>query len=139
MLQTTELLHETYVRMVDQRNVRDMDELAFRAAVANTMRRVLVDTARAQRALKRGGAWGRLSLDDINPSDDGSNTDLLALDEALIELGRSSPRKQRIVELRFFGGLTVEQVSTLLRVPRRSVERDWTFARAWLRDRLFTD
>lgn len=137
-LQTTELVHEAYLRLAGQRNVAGMDELSFRAATANVIRRILVEHARARNRLKRGSqrTMTRVPLDIIADTVSETCSDPEALDQALARLEVLSVRQSRVVELRFFGGLEFELIADILKVSRRTVERDWTFARAWLRDEL---
>jgi len=136
-LQTTELVHEAYLRLANQRNVTTMDAPHFRAAVANVMRRILVDHARSRLTQRRGGGAPILPLDTLVAQVERRGFTLPALDEALERLAHLDHRKSRVIELRFFGGLSVEEVSSVLCVRRRTVERDWTFAKAWLRNELY--
>ncbi len=131
-LQPTALVHEAFLRLA---NSAFSDPTHFRAAAAIAMRRILVDHARTKGAQKRGGDRLRITLIEGVTADE-PELDLLALDEALDELGRASPRRARIVELRYFGGLTVPEVADSIGVSTRTVEGDWLFARAWLRKRL---
>ncbi|HRQ76481.1 MAG TPA: ECF-type sigma factor [Phycisphaerales bacterium] len=136
-LQPTALVHEAYMKLTQSGNVHFRDSAHFRAMAAQSMRQVLVDYARKRHASKRGGDAMRLALDDQTPSirtDDG--VDVLALHEALDQLSALDNRKARIVELRFFGGLTCHQVAETLDVSYRTVESDWFMARAWLRSQL---
>jgi RNA polymerase sigma-70 factor, ECF subfamily len=140
-LQPTALVHEAYLRLrgsgepLTELAEADQGEGGFRALAATAMRRILVDHARRARADKRGGQWQRLDLPEasIEPRDPA---ELLALDEALAALERLDVRKARVVELRFFGGLTGEQVADMLDVATSTVDADWAFARAWLRRRM---
>ncbi len=138
-LQTTELVHEAYLRLADQGNICEMDPVHFRAATANTMRRILVDYARSRNSQRRGGGAAVLPLDELVIKVAKRGFTLPALDEALERLAELDPRKSRVIELRFFAGLTVDEVAKVLCVHRCTVERDWTFARSWLRSQLFDD
>jgi RNA polymerase sigma factor (TIGR02999 family) len=148
-LQTTALVHEAYVRLVEQRNLTAAEHGPFLAAAANTIRRVLVDHARQRRSAKRGGGWHRLEplADDgdagarVGPDalaapTGGDAIDLLALDEALRKLAEYDARAAEVVTMRYFGGLTVEQIARALEVCPRTVGDDWSMARAWLRREL---
>ena len=136
-LQTTELVHEAYLRLASQHNVSTMDAPDFRAAVANVMRRILVDHARSRMTQRRGGGATILPLDALVAQAEQRGFTLPALDDALERLARLDARKSQVVELRFFGGLTVDEVSKVLRVRPCTVQRDWVFAKAWLRGELF--
>ncbi len=138
-LQTTELVHEAYLRLADQRNVSAMDPIHFRAATATVMRRILVDYARARQSRKRGGGISVLPLDAIVTQVEQRGFTLPALDEALELLAALDSRKCQVIELRFFAGLTIDEVAQTLCVHRCTIERDWTFARSWLRSKLFED
>jgi RNA polymerase sigma factor (TIGR02999 family) len=134
-LQTTALVNEAYLRLVDMKNADWHDRVHFFAVSAQVMRRILVDAARARGAAKRGGAAERVAgfdLDQAPSIDTGRAAELVAVDEALEELARMDPRKARIVELRFFGGLSVEETAEVLRVSPQTVMRDWKLAKAWL-------
>ena len=134
-LQTTALVNEAYLRLVDMKDAGWQDRTHFFAVSAQVMRRILVDAARARGAAKRGGAGGRVAgvdLDRIPSVDTGRAAELVALDDALEELARMDPRKARVVELRFFGGLSVEETAAVLRVSQQTVLRDWKLAKAWL-------
>lgn len=131
-LQTTALVNEAYVRLVDCRKVKWQDRAHFFAISARLMRRILVDYARTRRYLKRGGAAQRISLDDGMSISAQPGEDVMALDEALTELAGFDPRMARVVELRFFGGLSVEETADVLKVCGGTVMRDWRMARAWL-------
>lgn len=133
-LQPTALVHEAYVKLVDQRNTDWKDRLHFFAVASRIIRRILIDHARERGAQKRGGAAGRIALDDLAAPI--ADLDLLALDEALGDLARIDERQARIVELRFFGGCSIEEVAELLSMGKRSVDREWHGARAWLLSRL---
>jgi RNA polymerase sigma factor (TIGR02999 family) len=135
-LQPTALVHEAYMKLVDQRVTDWKDRLHFFAVASRIIRRILIDHARERDALKRGGAMDRLHLDDCEIPAPLPGVDLLALDEALDELAKIDDRQARIVELRFFGGCSIEEVAELLQIGRRSVDREWCGARAWLYARL---
>lgn len=131
-VQTTLLVNEAYLRLVDVQRVRWQDRAHFLATAARLMRRVLVDLARARRARKRGGGVVRVTFDEltVRPSEPGS--DVIALDDALIALAQIDERKSRVVDLRYFAGLSVEETATVLNVSVDTVMRDWKLARAWL-------
>jgi len=131
-LQATALVHEAYVRLIDVNNVNWDHRLHFFAVSAQIMRRILVDGARARAAAKRGGGMPRVNLDEIADVSPGRGDDLIALDEALERLAELDPRKARIIELRFFGGLSVEETAAVLKVSPDTVMRDWRLARSWL-------
>ncbi len=135
-LQPTALVHEAYLRLVDQTRVDWRDRTHFVAVAAQSMRRILVDHARAHLAAKRGGGWSRITLSDCTQLTEHSEVDVIALDEVLSELARLNERHARIVELRFFGGLTIEETARALDLSSTTVEDSWTVARAWLRARL---
>jgi RNA polymerase sigma-70 factor (ECF subfamily) len=135
-LQPTALVNEAYLRLVDQKRVRWQNRAHFLAVAARLMRRVLIDYARRQRAAKRGGAATRVTLEDFAAPHGASPLDLLALDEALADLAALDARQARIVELRAFGGLGVEETAEVLGVSPATVKRDWSFAQAWLERRL---
>jgi len=131
-LQTTALLNEAYLQLVDDPKRSWQNRTHFVAAAAQLMRRIMVDHARERRALKRGGGALKVSLDDAALVTARRSEELLALDEALQELAALDPRKSQIVELRYFGGMTIEETATFLKMSHRSVEREWTMAKAWL-------
>ena len=131
-LQTTALVHEAYLRLVDLNNVRWQNRAHFFGVSAQLMRHILVDYARNQHAAKRGGANLKLSLDEaVNLSDERA-VELVALDDAMARLASLDPQKSRIAELRFFGGLNIEEVAEILGVSAATVVRQWRLARAWL-------
>lgn len=138
-LQPTALVHEAFVRMIDQEATGWEDRTYFYGVAARTMRRVLVDHARRVNSLKRGGARGRVRVELDSLAEDPSLLDLQALDEAMDLLERISPRRARVVELRFFGGQSVEQTAMLLGVSVSTVKREWDTARAWLLLQLSRD
>jgi len=132
-LQPTALVHEAFVRLAGTDRSAWNNRAHFYGAAATAMRRILIEHARRRDALKRGGGEGeRVALDDLTASFDESGTDLLALDEALTRLAEFDPQQARVVELRFFGGMTVEQVAETMGVSPSTVERGWRVARAWL-------
>ena len=135
-LQATGLVHEAYLRLVDQRRVQWKERAQFFAVVARVMRRVLVDHARRRNADKRGGGVVKQTLDDWIAEGPTEEVDLLALEEALQRLEAIDSRQSRIVEMRFFAGLTVEEVADLLQVSPATVKNDWRVARAWLYEEL---
>ena len=134
-LQATALVNEAYLRLFDVQHVNWRDRSHFMAMAARMMRRILVEFARAKVREKRGGGWVRVSLDeDVVTTDKGH--DLVALDDALEALAHLDERKCRVVELRFFGGLSVEETAEALSVSAQTVMRDWKFSRAWLMSEL---
>lgn len=135
-LEPTALAHETFMRLVDQSRVDWRGKSHFMAVAAQAMRRILVDHARSRKRLKRGGSRQRVDLSSGMAIAGPSEVDLIALDDAMEKLAEIDPRQARVVELRFFGGLNVEEVAEALGVSKRTVEGDWTMARAWLRREL---
>lgn len=135
-LQPTALVHEAYQKLIDQRRVQWQNRAHFFAVAARIMRRILVDHARARRALRRGGRDVCVPLTDDAAAIEPADVDLISLDDALSELAALDPDMARIVELRYFGGLTVEESAEAAGVSRATVHRDWNMARAWLRQRL---
>jgi RNA polymerase sigma-70 factor, ECF subfamily len=135
-LQTTALVNEAYLRLVEQRRVRWQNRAHFLAIAAQLMRRILVDHARRRQYLKRGGGALQVTLSEAEALAGGRAPDLVALDEALASLGEIDPRRARVVELRFFGGLSIEETAEALKVSTTTVERDWTTAKAWLHKTL---
>jgi RNA polymerase sigma-70 factor (ECF subfamily) len=134
-LQATALVHEAYLRLVGAQRVNWQNRAHFLAMAARLMRRILVDIARARQYQKRGGDPLRVSFDDALQTSEKSR-DLVALDEALDALAKLNERKSRVVELRFFGGLSVAETAAVLDVSPQTVMRDWKLARAWLRREL---
>ena len=130
-LQCTALVHEAYLRLVKPSSLQVESRGHFFALASQLMREVLVDYARSRKAGKRDGGT-RLTLDEAGDLSQSRDVDLLALDDALNQLSRISPRQSRIVEMRYFGGLSIEETSEFLGVSSATVERDWTVARAWL-------
>lgn len=136
-LQTTALVHEAFIRLTEQREVSWQNRAHFFAIAAKMMRRVLVNYAEAKHAGKRGGAYARkIELDDALAVCEQRNLDLLALDEALEKLGEIDEQMCRIVEMKFFGGLTGEEVAEVLNVSLSTVKREWSTAKTWLRREL---
>jgi RNA polymerase sigma-70 factor (ECF subfamily) len=135
-LQTTALINEVFLRLVEGRRVRLLDRAHFFALATTLMRRILVDHARARRNLKRGGGLRRVSLSDTFVSSPQRGSDLIALDDALAALAALDPRRGRVVELRVFGGLSVEETAQVVGVSAQTVMRDWKLARVWLRREL---
>jgi RNA polymerase sigma factor (TIGR02999 family) len=135
-LDTTSLVHEAYLRLIDLHRVEWHDLPHFLAMASRMMRRVLIDFARRRRAEKRGGGVVHVTLTDPRGGHTVSIDDLLALDEALCELEACEPRRCRVVECRFFAGLTIDQTADALRVSPGTVKRDWRLAREWLNRRL---
>ena len=136
-LQATAIVHEAYLRLVDVNEAQHWNSRGhFFAAAAESMRRILVDRARAKRCLKRGGGGQRLEIDLDKIPADAPDKDLLALDEALELLERDDPICATLVKLRFFAGLGQGEAAEALGLPRRTADRQWAFARAWLYDRL---
>lgn len=138
-LQPTALVHEAYLRLVDQRQVQWQNRAHFYGIAAKIMRRILVDSARARKADKRGAGWERVSLIEDQTPASAASIDVLALDQALQRLTKFDPQQERIVELRYFGGLTIEEVAEVVGISAASVVREWTIARAWLRGELSKD
>lgn len=135
-LEPTALAHETFMRLVDQSRVDWRGKSHFMAVAAQAMRRILVDHARSRKRLKRGGSRQRVDLSSGVAMSGPSEVDLIALDDALEKLTEVDARQAKVVELRFFGGLSVEEVAEAIGVSKRTVEGDWTIARAWLRKEL---
>jgi RNA polymerase sigma-70 factor (ECF subfamily) len=130
-LQTTALINEAYMRLVDYKRMQWMDRAHFFSVSAQVMRRILVDHARS-RNVKRGGGVLHLALDDVAVVSSDRTGDLVALDDALNALGRLDQRKVQIIEMRFFGGLSVEETAEVLKVSPATVRRDWSIAKLWL-------
>lgn len=135
-LQTTALVNEAYLRLIDWKNVRWQNRAHFFGVSAQLMRRILVDFARARDYQKRGGALRAVTLNDEVGVTNEKAIDLVALDEALSSLAKLDPRQSKVVELRFFGGLTNEEAAEVLKVSVGTVRRDWSLARAWLHREL---
>lgn len=135
-LHPTALVHEAYIRLVNQRTAEWNDRLHFFSIAARIIRRILIDHARERQALKRGGGRRAIAIEPDEVASPERDFDLVALDEALEELATLSERQARIVELRFFGGLTIPEIAEALSIGSRSVDREWQAARAWLFHRL---
>ena len=135
-LQTTDLIHEAYLRLINQQHVDWQNRLHFFAIAAKVMRRILVDHVRSRQAAKRGGSDIRLPLEDAMVGLPGQDLDFVALDEALTRLAAMDQQQSQVVELRFFSGLSVEETAKVLGVSERTVKRDWNVAKAWLRREL---
>jgi RNA polymerase sigma-70 factor, ECF subfamily len=135
-LQPTALVNEAYLLLVDQRHARWQNRAQFIGVAAQMMRRILVDHARAHQAIKRGGPNFTVALSQADYFASRADVDLLAIHDALDRLAAIDPQQSRIVELRFFGGLTIEETAEVLKVSHATVERDWKMARAWLRREL---
>jgi RNA polymerase sigma factor (TIGR02999 family) len=131
-LQTTALIHEAYVRLVDQHNVQWQNRAHFFGIAAQMMRRILVDHARTKKRAKRGGSDVKVSLADATIPVKGQDLDVVALDEALNRLAEIDEQQSRVVELRFFSGLTVEETAEVMGISPATVKRDWSMAKAWL-------
>jgi RNA polymerase sigma-70 factor, ECF subfamily len=131
-LQTTALINEAYLRLIDWKNVRWQNRAHFFGVAAQVMRRVLVDYARARRATRRGGGAHHVSLDEAATVHEDRSAEFVALDEALKKLAEIDPLKSQIVELKFFGGLNTKETAEVLKVSQRKVEREWSLARLWL-------
>jgi RNA polymerase sigma factor (TIGR02999 family) len=135
-LQTSALVHEAFIRLVDQKNVEWESRSHFFAIASEMMRRILVDYARRRGNLKRGGDTQQVPLENTLIVSEERSAEVIALDEALRELSSFDPRKGQIVELRFFGGLSIEETADVLGISPGTVMRDWTLAKAWLRKQI---
>ena len=135
-LQTTALVHEAYLRLIDGKKVQWQNRAHFFAVSAQLMRRILVDFARSRLYQKRGGNAEQVSFDEALVVARGKGTDLVALDDALAALASVDPRMSQVVELRFFGGLSVEETAEVLKISTDTVTSDWKLAKVWLRQRL---
>jgi RNA polymerase sigma-70 factor (ECF subfamily) len=135
-MQPTALVHEAFLKLINQPRIDEQSRSHFFAIGAQAMRRVLVSHARRKSRLKRGGDRLKLSLDEALTVSNSRDEDVLALDEALEKLGQIDPRQAQIVELRFFGGMSVEETAAAMGMSKRAVEREWTACRAWLRREL---
>jgi RNA polymerase sigma factor (TIGR02999 family) len=135
-LQATALVNEAYLRLVDARSVDWQDRAHFFAVAAKMMRRILVDKARSRVRVKRGGHAPKLNLYEIPDPSSGRSRELIAVDDALVDLAKVDPRKAEVIELRFFGGLSVEETAEVLKISPQSVMRDWRLARSWLMRQL---
>jgi RNA polymerase sigma factor (TIGR02999 family) len=133
-LQATALVHEAYLRLVDAEKVQRWESRGhFFAAAAEAMRRILVENARRKGSAKAGGGRNRVDLADVEPAIEGPQVDLLELDEALEQLAAKDPRKERLVKLRYFAGLTIEQAAQALGISTSTADNDWAYAKSWLR------
>jgi RNA polymerase sigma-70 factor (ECF subfamily) len=135
-LQATALVNEAYLKLMDNREANWQNRAHFLAIASQAMRRVLIDHARSKRRVKRGGLQQKVSLEDVVIAAEEQSYDLVALDGALDRLAKVDARQSRIVELRFFGGLSVEQTAEVLGISAKTVKRDWAVARAWLHREL---
>jgi RNA polymerase sigma factor (TIGR02999 family) len=135
-LQTTALVHEAYLKLVDQREANWENRVHFFAVAAQLMRRLLVDYARRHCASKRGGDLFKLSLDEALVSSEEKDAELLALDEALDRLEAVDPQQSRVVELRVFSGLSLEETAQAMNISPRTVRREWSMAKAWLHQQI---
>jgi len=135
-LQPTALVHEAYLRLIDQRQVNWKNRAQFVGLAAVMMRRILVNHARDRAAEKRGGDMQKVPLSDVDEPGTPQDVDVIVLHDALDQLGAIDPRKSRIVELKYFGGLTTNEIAEVLQLSPATIERDWSFARAWLYDAI---
>lgn len=135
-LQPTALVHEAYLRLVDQRRVDWRNRAQFLGLAANMMRRILVNHARDRAAQKRGGGAAAVSLSLVEAPSGRPDVELIALEDALQRLAALDERKSKVVELKFYGGLTIEEIAEVLQISGATVEREWAFARAWLYDAI---
>jgi RNA polymerase sigma factor (TIGR02999 family) len=131
-LQATALVHEVYFRLVDVTKVEWRERAQFFAMVAQMMRRILVNAAKARAAQKRGGMMPKVNIEETAVLSAGPDRSILAVDEALTAFSQLAPRQAKVVELRYFGGLTEEEIVAALNISPRTVRRDWEFAKAWL-------
>ncbi len=134
-LQTTALVHEAYMKLIDQHSVDFRNRAQFFALSAQAMRRILIDNARNHKAEKRGSGLN-ISLDDVAEISGEINDRLIELDLALNELAEFDPTQAKLVELRYFGGMTIEETAEVMKISPATVKREWTMARAWLYDRV---
>ena len=135
-LAPTALVHEAYLKLLDQRDVEWKNRAQFFGVAAQAMRRILIDHARSRKRHKRGGGLAQVELEDAHAVDHGKVVDVIALDQALQRLAAIDDRQARIVELRYFGGLSVDETATLLSISPATVKREWAMARAWLFNQL---
>jgi RNA polymerase sigma factor (TIGR02999 family) len=135
-LQPTALVNEAFLRLVDQRHVQWQNRAHFFGVAAQAMRRILIDHARTQQRIKRGGVQQNVTLDEGMLAAEARSIDVLALDEALTRLASLDERQARVVELRFFGGLSVEETAEVLSISVATVKREWSMAKAWLHTQL---
>jgi RNA polymerase sigma-70 factor (ECF subfamily) len=136
LLQTTALVNEAYIRLIDRQDVSCYTRVEFFAIAAQLMRRILVDYARQRNRVKRGDGVALLSLDDVAVISDDRAEQIIAINHALDSLTASDPRKAKVFELRYFGGMSVEEVAEVLRVSEVTIARDWKIAKLWLRREL---
>ena len=132
-LQTSALINEAYIRLVDQQNVQWQNRTHFFAMAARLMRHILIDHARRHRYAKRGGGARNVPLDEVMIVNEKRAEELVSLDDAMTELAKLDPRKSQIIELRFFGGLTIEETAEAMKISPITVTREWRLAKAWLR------
>jgi RNA polymerase sigma factor (TIGR02999 family) len=137
VLQPTALVHEAYLRLIDQHRGAWENRAHFFSLASQMMRRILVDGARARRTAKRSGRWSRVTLDQAGLAAEAVDVEIIDLDRALTRLGAFDARKSQVAELRFFAGLSLEEATHVLGVSRATVEREWQAARAWLFKELF--
>lgn len=138
-LQSAALVHEAYLRLIGLNNPQWESRTHFFAIAAQLMRQILVDYARRHRAAKRGRSVSKVSLEDAKVASRGRDVDVVALDDALNSLAKIDPRQSRVVELRFFAGLSLNEISQAMEIAPATVQRDWTAARAWLYREIFRD
>jgi RNA polymerase sigma factor (TIGR02999 family) len=138
-LSTTALVHEAWLRLIDQTRVRWNERAHFMAIAATAMRRILIDHARSHRSLKRGGRLERVPIDSIDLAMEDRAELLVALDDALARLGECDARQARVVECRFFGGMTEEETAEALGIGLRTAKRDWSKAKSWLYQEIYPD
>lgn len=138
-LQPTALVHEAYLRLVDQSRITVEGRTHFFALCAKSMRRVLVDHARSRNRVRRGGGRRLLEIDDNAVATELSESEIIDLNDALEKLGALDRRQEQVVELRFFGGMTMDEIAAAMNVSKRTVEGDWTHAKAWLRSQFCGD
>ena len=131
-LQTTALVHEVFLRLVDVTKIEWQERAQFFAMAGEMMRRILVDAARARNSQKRGGTAPKININETAVLSSAPDQSIVALDEALTEFSQLAPRQARVVELRYFGGLTEEEIAAVMKISSRTVRRDWDFAKAWL-------
>ena len=135
-LQSTAIVHEAYLRLISQQNLSWQNRAQFFGLASKLIRNILVDHARAHQASKRGGGQYKLSLSEIDRFNTDQDVDLVALNDAMSELAVQYPQHSEVVELRFFGGLTIEETAEVMGLSHATIERNWNFARAWLRRQL---
>jgi RNA polymerase sigma-70 factor (ECF subfamily) len=138
-LQATALINETYLRLIEQDRINWQNRAHFFGIAAKMMRRIMLNYIRDRKRLKRGGSAVAISLSDADVASEARSEELLALDEALTRLSKFDERKSQVVEMRFFGGLTVEEIAEVLKVSRITVLRDWRMAKAWLYKEMTCD